>query len=105
MYAIFSNGGKQYKVCIGQVIKLEKIKNNSNKKIKFDKILMISSKKKVFLGQPFLKNAYIKAKILMDGKCKKINIIKFKRRKHYKKKQGHRQNFTSVKIKNIKIIS
>ncbi|WP_343183403.1 50S ribosomal protein L21 [Buchnera aphidicola] len=103
MYAIFKNGGKQYKVKIGQTLRLEKINSNIGNIIKFKNILFLKKKKKIFLGNPILKNAVIKAKIFSHGREKKINIIKFNRRKHYKKKQGHRQYYTSIKIQNIQI--
>ncbi|CAL4322279.1 50S ribosomal protein L21 [Buchnera aphidicola (Periphyllus testudinaceus)] len=103
MYAVFVNGGKQYKVKIGQTLKIEKINYNIGKTIKFNNVLLIKKEKKIFFGTPILKNTYIKAKIFSHGREKKINIIKFNRRKHYKKKQGHRQNYTSIKIKQIKI--
>lgn len=103
MYAVFINGGKQYKVQIGQVLRLEKINCKIGKIIKFKNILLIKKNKKIFLGQPILKNTVIKAYICRHGREKKINIIKFNRRKHYKKKQGHRQNYTSIKIINISL--
>ncbi|MCW5197575.1 50S ribosomal protein L21 [Buchnera aphidicola] len=103
MYAVFINGGKQYRVQIGQILRLEKIHYEIGKIIKFNNILLVKKNKKIFLGQPILKNTVIKACIYKHGKEKKINIIKFNRRKHYKRKQGHRQNYTSVKIIDINL--
>ncbi|NIG99289.1 MAG: 50S ribosomal protein L21 [Buchnera aphidicola (Periphyllus acericola)] len=103
MYAVFINGGKQYKVKIGQTLRIEKINENVGNIIKFKKILLIKKKQKTFIGNPILKDAVIKAKIFSHGREKKIYIIKFHRRKHYKKKQGHRQFYTSIKIQSIKI--
>jgi large subunit ribosomal protein L21 len=103
MYAIFSNGGKQYKVKIGQTLKIEKINTKIGKNIQFNEILLIKKNKEIFLGNPILKNTIVEAYVFNHGKEKKINIIKFNRRKHYKKKQGHRQNYTIIKIKNIKL--
>ncbi|CAL4322328.1 50S ribosomal protein L21 [Buchnera aphidicola] len=103
MYAVFMHGGKQYKVKIGQTLKIEKIKKKVGKIISFHNILFVKKNKKIFLGNPILKNTTIQAFIFNHGKAKKINIIKFNRRKHYKKKQGHRQRYTSIKIQNINL--
>ncbi|QJC30635.1 50S ribosomal protein L21 [Enterobacteriaceae endosymbiont of Neohaemonia nigricornis] len=100
MYAIFDNGGKQYKVKIGQLIKLEKCMGNIGDIIYFKKILMIYDKQTYKIGTPFLK-ASITAELLSHNKTKKIQIIKFNRRKHFRKTQGHRQNYTLMKIINI----
>ncbi|AAM67926.1 50S ribosomal protein L21 [Buchnera aphidicola] len=101
MYAVFMSGGKQYRVKKNQIIQLEKLNNSPGSIIEFDKILMISAKKEVKIGEPFLKGTKIKAHVENHGRLKKIKIIKFNRRKHYKKKQGHRQYFTNVKILDI----
>ncbi|QCI23367.1 50S ribosomal protein L21 [Buchnera aphidicola] len=101
MYAIFMNGGKQYKVKKGQIIKLEKLNNSVQTQLKFETVLMISDNKEVKIGQPILLDSYILADIVCHGRNKKINIIKFNRRKHYKKHQGHRQSFTKVLITEI----
>ncbi|CAL4322551.1 50S ribosomal protein L21 [Buchnera aphidicola (Chaitophorus populicola)] len=103
MYAVFMNGGKQYKVKIGQILRLEKINHKIGKIIEFNTILLVKKNKEIFLGQPILKNTVIQACIYKHGREKKIHIIKFNRRKHYKKKQGHRQNYTSIKITNINL--
>lgn len=102
MYAIFENGNKQYKVKNGQIIRLEKINKKLGDIIKFTKILMISDKRDVKIGNPIIKNFLITAKIIKQSREKKIKIIKFKRRKHSCKKYGHRQFFTEVKIIDIK---
>ncbi|CAL4322824.1 50S ribosomal protein L21 [Buchnera aphidicola (Thelaxes suberi)] len=101
MYAIFISGGKQYRVSEGDIIKIERLTESIGSIIKIKKILMINKNNKKKLGQPYLQNSYIDAQISEQGKLKKINIIKFKRRKHYKKTQGHRQLFTSIKIMKI----
>ncbi|CAL4322233.1 50S ribosomal protein L21 [Buchnera aphidicola] len=103
MYAVFSHGGKQYKVKIGQTLRIEKINSKIGKNIKFKNILFIKKDTDFFLGTPVLKNATIQACVFNHGKEKKINIIKFNRRKHYKKKQGHRQHYTSIKITKINL--
>ncbi|QCI16055.1 50S ribosomal protein L21 [Buchnera aphidicola] len=105
MYAVFISGGKQYKVIKNQIIRLEKLKDPIGKIINLDQVLMISSENSTQVGNPFIKGAKITANIEKHGRLKKIKIIKFNRRKHYKKQQGHRQSFTDVKIININYIS
>ncbi|MFI4853156.1 MAG: 50S ribosomal protein L21 [Candidatus Makana argininalis] len=102
MYAIFQSCGKQYKVIQGQNIIMEKINYEPNNIIEFSKVLMIFDNKKIKLGHPFIKNVKIRAQIISHFRNKKIIILKFKRRKHFRKKQGHRQWFTNLKIQNIK---
>ncbi|PPI88601.1 50S ribosomal protein L21 [Candidatus Pantoea edessiphila] len=101
MYAIFQSGGKQYKATEGQIIRLEKLDVKTGNFIKFNNILMISGDKCLKVGTPFVLNSNINAEIINHGRDKKIKIIKFRRRKHYRKQQGHRQWFTDVKIVNI----
>ncbi|HMI76814.1 MAG TPA: 50S ribosomal protein L21 [Buchnera sp. (in: enterobacteria)] len=101
MYAVFIHGGKQHRVKEGQIIKLEKIDIETGKQIIFDQILMIVKNKKITIGNPILKKCSILANVNDHGRNKKIKIIKFHRRKHHKKQQGHRQDFTEVKIKKI----
>ncbi|QCI19424.1 50S ribosomal protein L21 [Buchnera aphidicola] len=101
MYAIISNGGKQYKVCVGKIVLLEKLNAQIGEKIIFKNVIMHVGKKNINFGNPFLKNVFIHGNILEHGRLKKIHIIKFNRRKHYKKQQGHRQWFTTIKINKI----
>ncbi|CAL4323575.1 50S ribosomal protein L21 [Buchnera aphidicola] len=101
MYAVFVNGGKQYRVMKNQTIRLEKINTPIGTKIQFKKVLLIKDKDTLKIGNPFVKEGIIQAHIKKHGRLKKIKIIKFNRRKHYKKQQGHRQYFTDVKIINI----
>ncbi|CAL4326445.1 50S ribosomal protein L21 [Buchnera aphidicola] len=101
MYAVFISGGKQYRVVKNQIIRLEKLNNPVGTTIEFNQILMISNKDSVKIGSPFITSGTIKANIENHGRLKKIKIIKFNRRKHYKKQQGHRQYFTDVKIIDI----
>lgn len=101
MYAVFLSGGKQYRATKNQVIRLEKLNHPLGETIQFNKILMIANKNSINIGTPFIKGGIIKAHIQNHGRLKKIKIIKFNRRKHYKKQQGHRQNFTDVKILDI----
>ncbi|MBZ2279394.1 50S ribosomal protein L21 [Buchnera aphidicola] len=101
MYAVFFNGGKQYKVIPNQIIRIEKLNIPQGNEIKFNQVLMISNEKDTKIGNPFLLGSVITASVEKHGRAKKIKIIKFHRRKHYKKKQGHRQYFTDIKILNI----
>ena len=101
MYAVISTGGKQYRVSKGDTIQIEKLDKKEGDTILFDKILLISNNGKVSIGKPFLKKSKIEGVIEAQGRDKKISIIKFHRRKHYKKQAGHRQSFTQIKITNI----
>ncbi|VFP85004.1 50S ribosomal protein L21 [Buchnera aphidicola (Cinara splendens)] len=101
MYVIFLDRNTQYKVKSGDIIRLEKININIGKKIIFEKIILLSDNTKISIGQPILNNVYVEGSIYRHGRHKKIKVIKFNRRKHYKKNQGHRQYYTDVKIKNI----
>tara|TARA_Y100000590_G_scaffold470724_1_gene668521 strand:- start:9709 stop:10026 length:318 start_codon:yes stop_codon:yes gene_type:complete len=101
MYAVIMTGGKQYKVSKGDIISIEKLDTNAGETIKFDKILLISDGKKVEIGKPFVDNGVIEGKVMEQTREKKVDIIKFKRRKHYKKHQGHRQYITKVEITKI----
>ena len=101
MYAVIANGGKQYRVAEGQVIKLEKIAMEVGQVVDFDEVLMLSSESGVDVGAPFIAGAKVKAEIVEHGRGDKIEILKFKRRKHHMKRMGHRQHYTAVKIQSI----
>ncbi|WWO99128.1 MAG: 50S ribosomal protein L21 [Candidatus Dasytiphilus stammeri] len=101
MYAVFQTGGKQYRVKTGQIIRLEKLKIVKGKTINFDQVLMVVNGNNINIGAPLVKGGRVSADIIDHDRGKKIQIIKFRRRKHYRKKQGHRQWFTTVKINNI----
>jgi len=103
MYAVFKTGGKQYRATQGQKVKLEKINANSGDKVLFTEVLMVGEGSDVEIGTPFLTNASVEAKVLEESKDKKIEVIKFKRRKNYKRTFGHRQCYTLVEITGIKI--
>ncbi|WP_276831396.1 50S ribosomal protein L21 [Frischella perrara] len=98
MYAVFQSGGKQHRVSEGQVVRLEKIEVETGSEIVFDKVLMVANGEDIKVGAPFVEGATIKAEIVEHGRGDKIKIVKFRRRKHYRKQQGHRQWFTDVKI-------
>lgn len=97
MFAVMQTGGKQYKVNVGDSIYVEKLNIAVGKEVKFDQILMTSNK----LGNPFVKGAVVTAVVDKQGRQKKIRIIKFKSKKHYYKRQGHRQPYTKLTIKSI----
>ena len=98
MYAVFQSGGKQHRVSEGQVVRLEKIEVETGAEVVFDKVLMVANGEDIKVGAPFVEGATIKAEIVEHGRGDKIKIVKFRRRKHYRKQQGHRQWFTDVKI-------
>ncbi len=101
MYAIIQTGGKQYKVSPGDEIKVEKINEDPGTEITLDKILAISTDEGLEVGRPYLENKKVKAKVMRHGKNKKIIVFKFKRRKNYKRKKGHRQLYSIIKIEEI----
>lgn len=98
MYAIMLSGGKQHKVQEGAIVKLEKLDSGIGDTVTFDQVLMVSDSSAMHIGEPLLKNVTVKAEVVEQGRHKKINILKFRRRKHSMKRQGHRQYFTAVKI-------
>ena len=102
MQAIIKTGGKQYKVSPGQIVNVEKLTGNVGDKVQFDKVLFISDESgKTKVGTPLVKDSRVTGKILGAVKGKKITVFKFKRRKGYRKKTGHRQKYTSVEITEI----
>lgn len=101
MYAVFKSGGKQHRVVEGDVIKLEKLEVATGDKIEFDEVLMVADGEDVKVGTPVLEGGKVTAEVVTHGRGDKIRIIKFRRRKHSKKQQGHRQWFTEVKITGI----
>ncbi|WWO98571.1 MAG: 50S ribosomal protein L21 [Candidatus Dasytiphilus stammeri] len=101
MYAIFQSGGRQHLVKEGQIISLEKLKIIPQETIEFDQVLMVVDTNEVKIGTPLVKGGIVRAQVLFHDRAKKIKIVKFKRRKHYHKQQGHRQWYTQVKITNI----
>ena len=101
MYAIIETGGKQFKVQEGETIFVEKI--DAEGSIKFDKVLAISDDKKLKVGNPYVKGASVDATIVSQGKGKKIIVFKYKPKKGYRRKQGHRQPYTKVTIDKINV--
>ncbi len=103
MYAIIETGGKQYRVEEGETIFIEKVKAADGEVVAFEKVLMISGDEGLTVGRPYIENAKVEATILKTGKQKKVIIFKYKAKKDYRKKQGHRQPFTQVKIDKISL--
>ena len=101
MYAVIKSGGKQHKVSEGEEILLEKIPLNEGDPIEFPEVLAVIKDGNLNVGKPLLDGAVVKGKIINHLKTKKITIIRMKRRQDYRKKQGHRQNLTKVKIESI----
>ena len=98
MYAVIKTGGKQYKVAIGDKLKLELIPSDIGSKIELTDVLMIVDNDQVRIGSPVIGGASVNASILSQGRHKKVRIFKMRRRKHYQKHQGHRQYYTEVSI-------
>ena len=101
MYAVFQTGGKQYRAGTGQTLKVEKLGVESGDTIEFDKVLMVQSDQGAKVGTPFIEGGKVSATVKANGRHKKINILKFKRRKHYMRHMGHRQYYTEVEITEI----
>jgi len=102
MYAVVNSGGKQYKVQQGQVLRVEKIPGDVGSPVTFERILMFSDGDNVSIGQPALEDVAVEGHIVEQGKAKKIIVFKYKKRKRYRRKKGHRQEFTAVMIDDIK---
>ncbi len=101
MYAVIASGGKQYKVGEGEVLRVEKIPGEIGDSVSFDKVLMFSDGENVKIGQPALTDVAVSGHIIEQGKSRKIIVFKYKRRKRYRRTQGHRQQFTAIKIDSI----
>src|SRR5450830_679010 len=98
MYAVIKTGGKQYRVIAGERLKVEKLEVEVGGTVTLDQILMVSDGEKTTIGSPIIKGATVKATVLSQGRGDKVMIFKFRRRKHYRKTQGHRQSFTEIQI-------
>ena len=101
MYSVFKTGGKQYRASTGDVIKVEKIEAEKGATIELDQVLMVGEGEDVKVGTPFLEGGKVTATVLDQGRGDKITVIKFKRRKNYRRKMGHRQYFTQIEITSI----
>lgn len=103
MFAVVETGGKQYKVSVGSVIEVEKINTKEGEEVVLDRILLLNKDGEVLIGRPYLEGVKIIAKVLRQDKYPKVIVFKFKRKKHYRRKHGHRQFFTRLAIENIVI--
>ena len=101
MYAVIKTGGKQYRVQEGQTLKLEKLEVATGETLNFDEVLLVSDGENIKVGAPLVEGAKVTAEVIDHGRGDKIRIIKFRRRKHSMKRQGHRQWYTEVKITGI----
>ncbi len=101
MYAVIKTGGKQYKVSPGEIVRVERLAGNIGERVSFDNVLMVNTDQDVKIGNPQLTGIPVIGEIIDQGKSKKIRIVKKKRRKNYRKTQGHRQPFTAVKVLSI----
>ena len=101
MYAVLKTGGKQYKVEEGDIIQIEKVEGEVGEAVELEEVLLVANSQEPKIGQPLVPNAKVVADIIDQGKGKKIIVFKSKRRKGYRKKQGHRQLFTRLKINKI----
>ncbi|MCE2424523.1 MAG: 50S ribosomal protein L21 [Pseudomonadales bacterium] len=98
MFAVFESGGKQHRVVEGEVVRLERLDGEPGDNIVFDRVLMIAEGDDVAIGEPLVEGGSVTGEVVSQGRGKKITVIKFKRRKNYLRKKGHRQAFTDVRI-------
>ena len=101
MYAVFRTGGKQYRAAKGDVLRLEKIEGDEGASVKFDDVLLIGEGSDIKVGNPVLKGSSVSAKVIRQGKSRKVPVVKFKRRQNYLRQGTHRQFFTEVEITGI----
>ncbi len=101
MYAVIETGGKQYKVQEGDILYIEKLSAEADSSYTFDKVLALSNDAGLKVGAPTVEGAKVEAKIVKNGKSKKIVVFKFKAKKNYRRRQGHRQPYTKVQIEKI----
>ena len=101
MYAVIKTGGKQYRIQVGEKLKVEQLKTENGSEFIIDQVLMIADGDKISMGTPFVNGATVSATVLGQGRHDKIRIFKMRRRKHYQKHQGHRQNYTEIQITGI----
>ena len=102
MYAVIATGGKQYKVTKGETLRVEKLDGEEGSTVKLDNVLMVADGDKVEVGTPNLDKASVTAKITAHGRGDKVEIIKFRRRKHSRRQMGHRQSYTEIEVTEIK---
>lgn len=101
MYAVIATGGKQYRVEPGTVLRIEKLAGDPGARVEFDQVLLLGDGEKITVGAPLVQGGKVIATIESHGKGKKVDIIKFRRRKHYMRHKGHRQLYTQIKVTDI----
>ena len=101
MFAVFASGGKQHRVTEGEVVRLELLSEEPGSEVVFDQVMLVADGDQVSVGAPYVAGSKVTGEVLSEGRGKKIHILKFKRRKDYLKRQGHRQWYTEVKITGI----
>jgi large subunit ribosomal protein L21 len=101
MYAVIRTGGKQYRVAVGETIRVEKLDASEGSEFVIAQVLAVQNDAGLKVGTPYLSNATVSAKVVSHGKADKVRIFKMRRRKHYRKSQGHRQNYTELQIGTI----
>ena len=101
MYAVIQTGGKQYRVSAGEKLKIERIPGDVGQEIVLDQVLLVADGDALKMGAPLVAGARVKAKVLKHGRGEKVHIFKLNRRKHYRRSQGHRQNYTEIEILGI----
>ena len=101
MFAVFESGGKQHRVSEGDVVRLERVSGDPGKSVEFDRVLMVSEGDDVTVGTPYVEGGKVTAEVVDQGRAEKVRVIKFKRRKNYLRRAGHRQQYTEVRITGI----
>jgi large subunit ribosomal protein L21 len=101
MYAVIKTGGKQYRVAAGEKLKIDQLPADIGAEIVLDQVLLVADGDNLKMGRPLVTGASVQAKVLAQGRHDKVRIFKLRRRKHYQKHQGHRQNFTEIEITGI----
>lgn len=101
MYAVIKAGGKQYRIKVGEKLKVERFDAEAGSELVIDQVLMVADGDNVAMGTPLVEGAKVNAKVIGQGRHDKIRIFKMRRRKHYQKHQGHRQNYTEIQITGI----
>ncbi|MGD2141601.1 MAG: 50S ribosomal protein L21 [Burkholderiales bacterium] len=103
MYAVIKTGGKQYRVSSGEKLKVEQLAADVGSQITIDQVLLVADGEKLSIGQPLVKGAKVQATVVNHGRDDKVRIFKMRRRKHFKKQQGHRQNYTEIQVDKISV--
>ena len=105
MYAVIKTGGKQYRVNEGQTLKIEKIEAEEGDSVDFSEVLMAANGDKIMVGSPYISGAKVRATVTSQGRHPKVEIIKFRRRKHHLKHLGHRQSYTEIHVTGIDLLT